>query len=269
MTSSGYDSMMQCTIAGALIALSLTQIAVAQGTRTEVLKLTVSREPSIEGMKVFGGRGLELEVGVLVKDTTLLAIDFEQCKLHRFVDDKGTDLSEGALGPGGFKWVQMVTYGAEATDACMLKLETFTLPAKRAGRIELEAEIALKCASGSQKEEAKVQLKKGAEIDCGPVPLKIRSVEEVDFGDSKFSVQLASDQSMDAIKALEFLGADGKPMKAEPMGSGSFGFGGKKTYTRSYGLPERPGEVTVRITAYANNQTVVVPLKLSIGMGLR
>ena len=260
---------MKCTIAGALIALSLTQIAVAQGTQTEVLKLTVSREPSIEGMKVFGGRGLELEVGVLVKDKTLLAIDFEQCKLHRFVDDKGTDLSEGALGPGGFKWVQMVTYGAEATDACMLKLETFTLPAKRAGRIELEAEIALKCASGSQKEEAKVQLKKGAEIDCGPVPLKIRSVEEVDFGDSKFSVQLVSDRPMDEIKAVEFLDADGKPVGAQQMGTGSFGFAGNMTYTRSYGLSKRLDAATIRVISYAKTEILNVPLKLSIGMGLQ
>ena len=58
-------------------------------------------------------------------------------------------------------------------------------------------------------------------------------------------------------------------MKADSMGSGSFGFGGKKTYTKSFGLPSRPDEVTVRITSYAKTEVVTVPLKLSIGMGLR
>ena len=260
---------MQSTIFGALIAVSLVSTAAAQGAETEVLKLTVARKPSIEGLKVFGEPRVELEVGVRVPGKPLLSVDLDQSKLLRFVDDKGTDLSEGALGPGGFKWVQMVTYGAEATDACMLKLETFTLPAKRAGRIELEAEIALKCASGSQKEEAKVQLKKGAEIDCGPVPLKIRSVEEVDFGDSKFSVQLVSDRPMDEIKAVEFLDADGKPVGAQQMGTGSFGFAGNMTYTRSYGLSKRMDAATIRVISYAKTEILNVPLKLSVGMGLQ
>ena len=54
---------MQSTIFGALIAVSLVSTAAAQGTETEVLKLTVARKPSIEGLKVFGEPRVELDVG--------------------------------------------------------------------------------------------------------------------------------------------------------------------------------------------------------------
>ncbi|MEC7726992.1 MAG: hypothetical protein VYD05_15825 [Planctomycetota bacterium] len=260
---------MQCTIAGVWFAASMLSVVVAQGPVSEVVKMTVARKASIKGLKTFSQPGVELEVGVRVPGKPLLSVDLDKCKLRRFVDDKGTDLSAGAP-KGFFGWVSMSSsFREDPTDSCILQIKTKTLPGAGAGAIELEAEVALTSASGSESKEERIALKKGAKISCGPIPIEIRGMEEVDFGDSKFSVQLASDQSMDAIKALEFLGADGKPMKAEPMGSGSFGFGGKKTYTRSYGLPERPSEVTVRITAYANKETIVVPLKLSIGMGLR
>lgn len=262
---------MQSTIFGALIALSCAQVAVAQdaGAVSEVVKLTVTRQTSIQGLKVFGQSGLELEVGVQVAGKPLLSVDLEQSKLIRFVDDKGTDLSKGAP-KRFFGWVSMnSSFRDEATDSCLLQIKTETLPDDGAGMLELTAEIALKSASGSETKEEKVALEEGAKITCAPIPLEIRGVEAVEFGDSKFSVQLASDQSLDAIKELEFLGADGKPMKVESMGSGSFGFGGKKTYTKSVGLPSRPDEVTVRITSYAKTEVVTVPLELSIGMGLR
>ena len=260
---------MQSTIFGALIAVLLVSTAAAQGAETEVLKLTVARKPSIEGLKVFGEPRVELEVGVRVPGKPLLSVDLEQSKLLRFVDDKGTDLAKGAP-KGFFGWASMsASFRDEATDSSLLQIKTSTLPADGAGKLELEAEIALKSASGSETKEEKVALEEGAKITCAPIPLEIRGIEAVDFGDSKFSDQLASDQSLDAIRELEFLGADGKPMKADSMGSGSFGFGGKKTYTKSFGLPSRPDEVTVRITSYAKTEVVTVPLKLSIGMGLR
>ena len=269
MGGSGYDAAMHCTIAGVWFTVSMLSVAVAQGPVSEVVKMTVARKASIKGLKTFSQPGVELEVGVQVPGKPLLSVDLEKCKLRRFVDDKGTDLSAGAP-KGFFGWVTMSSsFREEPTDSCILQIQTKTLPGAGAGAIELEAEVALKSASGSESKEERIALKEGAKISCGPVPIEVREVEAVDFGDSKFSVQLASDQSMDAIKALAFLGADGKPMKAEAMGSGSFGFGSKKTYTRSYGLPERLDAVTVRITAFAQTETVMVPLKLSIGMGLR
>jgi hypothetical protein len=53
------------------------------------------------------------------------------------------------------------------------------------------------------------------------------------------------------------------------MGTGSFGMGGKKTYTKRFGLPKRLAVVNLRIVSYVKMATIEVPIKLSMGLGLR
>ena len=99
--------------------------------------------------------------------------------------------------------------------------------------------------------------------------MTIGDVEDAKFGDSVVSVGITSNERMDGVKEIHFLDAQGKQMEAQSMGESSFGFAGKKTYTKTFGLPQKLDEVTVRIVSYANMETIEVPVKLSVGVGLR
>lgn len=256
---------------GAGIALFLAQAGLAQTSsgKVEVVQLTVRQKPTIDGVKMFGEPGIELQVAAKVPGKPILAVDADKSRLVRFVDDKGTDLQKGAP-TGFFSWVSLSNaFREEPTDSCLLDIKTKTLPGSGAGKLELEAEVVLISASGSVTKDQKVKLEKGAKITCGPVPMTLGSVEKSSFGGSALNVQISSDQRMDAVKEIVFVDAKGDEIEVQPMGEGSFGFGGKKTYTKSFGLPKKLGEVTVRITSYAKMDTVKVPVKLSIGMGLR
>jgi hypothetical protein len=81
-------------------------------------------------------------------------------------------------------------------------------------------------ASGSQEKQETVALKKGTEIKCAPIPLRLGSVDKSSFG-------------------------------------------GKKTYTRTFGLPKKLASVIVKIISYEKTETIEVPVKLSMGLGLR
>lgn len=265
---------MKSTTLGVLVLSSLVNVLSAQteaqqvDARVEPVQLTVRKKPTIDGIKVFGEPGLEMEVAVLLPGKPILSVDAAKSRINSFKDDAGTDLKAGAP-TGFFSWVKLSTaFREEPIPSGTLEIRTKTLPAKKAGRIELDAVVAIVTASGTAEKKGTVALKKGAKIEFGPVPMTIGNVEASSFGGSKLSVQLSSDQDMEAIKKIEFLDAKGKVIDAKSMGSGSFGFGGKKTYTKTFGLPKKIDSVTLRIVSHANMKTVELPLKLSMGVGL-
>jgi len=260
---------MKCTTFSVLVLMSVANVLSAQdGLRVEPVQLTVRKKPSIEGVKVFGDPGLELEVAVLLPGKPILSVDADKSRIVSFTDDAGTDLKAGAP-TGFFSWVKLSTaFRDEPIETGILEIRTKTLPATKAQRITLDAVVALVSASGTTEKKGKVALKKGTKIEFGPVPMTVSNVEASSFGGSKLSVQFSSDKNMDAIKEIEFLDAGGKRIDARSMGTGSFGMGGKKTYTKTFGLPKKLDAVTVRIVSHAKMQTIEVPLKVSMGVGL-
>lgn len=256
---------------GAVVLVSFAGVGVAQEAAivVEPVQLTVRRKPTIEGVETFQQPGLELQLAVKVPGKPILAVDADKSRIVTFVDDVGTDLKKGAP-TGFFSWVSLVSaFRDEPTETALLDVKTETLPAGKATRIELDAVVAIVSAKGTEQKSQKVALQKGSKITCGPVPMAIGDVEDVQFGDSVVSVGITSSQSMDAVKAVQFLDADGKQMAAQAMGESSFGFAGSKTFTKTFGLPKKLAEFTVRIVSHANMETIEVPVKLSIGVGLR
>ncbi len=259
---------MRCTTVGAWIALSLTQVCGAQSTvqRVEPVSLTVRRQPKIEGVKLFGEPGVELQLAALVRSKPILSVDAAASELVRFVDDKGTDLAAGAP-KGFFSWIRLGNaFRDEPTETCLLDVRTETLPAVGATRLEFEAKVALVTASGTVSAEQELRLEKGAKITCGPSPMRLGDVEEDDDG---VDVQVVSDAPMDAVKEIAFLDGAGRVIPSSSRGSGSFGFAGKKTYTRSFRVTGAARIVKLRVVAHADVEKVVLPVKLSMGVGLR
>ncbi|MCK5941698.1 MAG: hypothetical protein KAI24_07005, partial [Planctomycetes bacterium] len=133
---------MRCTMRGAFVlVLAASATAQAAPPKVEVVQMTVRREPTIEGVRVFGEPGVELQLAVKVAGKPILAVREDSCRLVRFVDDAGTDLAKGAP-TGFFHWVKLGNaFRDEPTETCLLDIRTRSLPAKGAGRIEFEAEV--------------------------------------------------------------------------------------------------------------------------------
>ena len=150
----------------------------------------------------------------------------------------------------------------------LLTTQTGTLPADGAGRVELEAVIALRSAEGEQKKQAHVALQKGQAIEHGPVPMKVSNVSEGGFGGGALKVDISSEVPLTAVKAFEFLDAAGVVLEVTDNGKSSMSMGDRTTYTRSFGLPEKVDAVTLRIVSYEKVETVELPVSIAFGPGL-
>jgi hypothetical protein len=81
------------------------------------------------------------------------------------------------------------------------------------------------------------------------------------------AVTLQSSSPLRAIKELTFLDADGKKIEHSRMSSGASGWGGKKTYTVTYGLAKKVDSVSVKVVWFTKTDTVKVPLEVKVSVG--
>jgi hypothetical protein len=190
-------------------------------------------------------------------------------KIVSFKDDRGTDLNAKPL-PGADFGLMKPFDAMIASDGkvCVATVNASGTPAAGSIKIAFDGELAIRCGKDETSAEQKdVALEAGSKIDVGPTPLVVEAVQDQDFGDVKFMVTLNSSKPRDAIKAIEFLDADGTVIESESMGGGSFGFGDEMTYQTNHGLKTKVDKVTVRVTFYANVETILVPVKIETGVG--
>ncbi|MFT4515679.1 MAG: hypothetical protein ACI89X_000940 [Planctomycetota bacterium] len=116
---------------GALVLLSVAKVTIAQDQQiaVEPVQLTIRHKPTLEGVKLFGDPGLELQVAVKVPGKPILSVDVGKSQIVKFVDDTGTDFKAGAP-TGFFSWVSMSnSFREEPVDSVLLDFNTKTLPA--------------------------------------------------------------------------------------------------------------------------------------------
>ncbi len=199
-----------------------------------------------------------------------VGFDSKASQITKCLDDQGNDLN--ASQDGGSSFGSFGPFNASVSEdgkMCQIAASVPGVPAHGAMKINFEATVAILCGADEKTEEQKdVALEAGSEITVGPVPLKVESAQPEDFGDTKFAITLNSSQPRDAIKSLEFVGADGEVIEHQSMGGGSFGFGDEMTYQTSFGLKKAVDKVTVRITYYSKVETYTVPVKIETGVGL-
>ena len=238
----------------------------------QVIGLSIFRpDPARENKSYVFGRhsGTTLHVRVARQDKTIISIDREASKLSSFTDDKGTDLSVKSKRRWGDHWLGSWPRISDDGHSCVLEISSPKTPAAGASKLIIKADIALACGSDVKTAEQKdFALTKGSKLTAGPVPMKVQSVKESSFGDAKMTVELISSKSFDAVKALTFIGADGKEIKYDSMGEGKSGIAGKMTYSKAIGLHKKADVVTVKVTYYQKVEKLTVPVNLSVGVGL-
>ena len=257
----------------AAVLLSAPAAGAQELTAQAVGVMVAKKDPTrkYEGSYVFGGTpGLTVYIRVEAKGKGLLKLDGPACTLAAFADDKGSDLktkvSRGFLGQPG--WLRSVSIDKDK-QSCLVQVHTPILPDKSAGKVSVDAILGFTCGGKTKTVEVKdVALVKATKIEGAPLPLLISEAKESKYQKGKFQVTIQSDQSLDAIKTLTFLGADGKEIAARSSGTMRMGFGGKYTFSTSYLMDKQVEKATLRIEHYVDMQAVTVPVKLSVGLGL-
>jgi hypothetical protein len=116
--------------------------------------------------------------------------------------------------------------------------------------------------------DVEIVVEEGAELKFGPVDATVGQIGDA-FGEPfKKSIELSSKKSFDAIATVEFVDAKGEAVESSGGGSGSFGFGGDVTYSRSWQIASDAKSIKARVSYYTKTEAVKVPCKLEFGLGL-
>lgn len=263
-----------------LVAVAWAQQPKAGGkTKTEVVGVSVAKADPNDKFGRSQARSLNPGTGVFVRITaperSFLSLHKESCKLDSFTDDKGTVLAKpGAARRWGSSWLGSFPNFSEDGHACIIRIQSKKTPATGAGALKLKASIAILCGSDQKTVEQKdVALKADTKITVSPVPMKVKSVNPDPSGGEKvkMSVELGGKTSkaeLAKIKSVAFFGADGKEIGCTNMGSGTMGMGESVNYERTYGLHKKIEKVTIKITYFQKVEKVLVPIDVSVGVGL-
>jgi hypothetical protein len=212
--------------------------------------------------------GTNVSLYVSMPGKTIIELDRNASKLTKFTDDKGTVLAEPGSAKGFESWLGSFPHIADDGHSCAPSVGSKKLPAAGASALIIDATLAFICGEAPKTVQSDVSLTKGTPVKLGTVAAKIRKVGEPSYGKMKSSVTFTSSQSFDTIRKLVFLDSAGKEIKSRGSGHGSSTFGSKKTYSRTYDLAKKVDKVTIKIDYWGKIETVTVPVKLNVQMGL-
>ena len=246
----------------------------ADAAAVEVVGLAISKpsnpESGLMAPNMMMSGGVALTFIVPSGERHFIGFDNDVSRIAACTDDQGSDLTAAPEAGNNFGFFG--PFNASISNdgqKCQVTATLPGVPKQGSTKINFDATLTILCGKDEKTEEQRdFALEPGSEITIGPVPLKVESAEDQDFGDVKFAVSFTSEKPRDAIKSLEFIGPDGEVLELQPMGSGSFGFGDQITYQASYGLKEKVDKVTVRMTYYSAVETLTVPVKIETGVGL-
>ena len=227
------------------------------------------KDDKFGGSMVFGMQaGTNVSLYVSMPGKTIIELDRNASKLTKFTDNKGTVLAKPGSAKGFESWLGSFPHIAKDGHSCTPSVGSKKLPAAGASALSIDATLAFICGDQPETAQWDVSLTKGTPIKLGTVAAKIRKVGKPSYGKMKSSVTFSSSQSFGSIRKLVFLDSAGKEIKSRGSGNGSSTFGSKKTYSRTYDLAKKVDKVTIKIDYWGKIETVTVPVKLNVQMGL-
>ena len=201
-----------------------------------------------------------VKVAFLVKNPAggIIGVETKKGTIESFVDDKGTKLHAGGDFKNGFGSFPGISKDGKAA---MFTVEGTTAPAAGATKVMVKGKIALQLAT------KKETVKGGTVAKDGKLTFKTltMSVKKLEKSGSDTQVEVESVQSMDTIVEVNWLDAAGKKLEADDGSRGSFGFGGKTTYTRDWTVKGTPA--SVEFVGWTDMKSVTVPFETTVAIG--
>ncbi len=201
-----------------------------------------------------------VKVAFLVKSPAggIIGVESKQGSIETFVDDKGTKLHVAGDFKNGFGSFPGISQDGKAA---MFTVEGTIAPAAGATKVTVKGKVSLQVAT------TKETVKGGAVTKGGKLTFKTlaMTLKKVEKQGSDTRVEVESPQSMNAIVEVNWLDAAGKKLEGEAGGSGSFGFGGKTTFSREWTVKGTPA--SVEFVGWTDMKSVSVPFDTTVAIG--
>jgi hypothetical protein len=213
--------------------------------------------------------GTNVSLYVSMPGKTIIQLDRDASMLTKFTDDKGTVLAKPGSGKSFGSWLGTFPHIADDAHSCAPSVRSKKLPAAGASALTIDATLAFICGDAPKTAQCDVSLTEGTAVKLGMVAANIIKVGKSTRGKMKFNVTFTSSQSFDSIRKLVFLDSAGKEIKSRYAGGGKHSaFGSTSTYSKRYELEKKVDKVTIKIDYWRKIESVTVPLKLNVGLGL-
>jgi hypothetical protein len=215
-----------------------------------------------QGLSMMRQPGLEVDLHFHAPKETVLSLDTKQTTIVLKQDD-GTELPLEEMFDGNFRLSLN-----EKPEKGLVSMRTSEIPAKGTKHIQMVGDLFLVVGRDLKTVDVEIVLEEGNELKFGPVDATVGQIGDA-FGEPfKKSFELSSKKPFDSIAAIEFVDAKGKTVESSSGGSGSFGFGGDMTYSRSWQIASGAKSIKARVSYYTKTETLEVPCKLEFGLGL-
>jgi hypothetical protein len=220
--------------------------------------------------------GTTLVLSIDGLERSILSLETKDCKITKFCDDKGTDLTQPAGRAEDDNVPVNPQFGPEnrslsgevdpAGHRATVTVHSPHFPAGGANRLLLEADLVMRFGQGEKTVEQKNVNLKFDTITVGPSPLIIMTQEPGDgIGRANgMQVILFHQGPVEReIKKVAFIGPDGKEIQTQASGSGQSG----SVYQAYYSLASRVETCTIRLTVPERIETASLSVVIETGIG--
>ncbi|MEK7469098.1 MAG: hypothetical protein AAB074_17125 [Planctomycetota bacterium] len=223
---------------------------------------------SLRPLNAFGS-GTSVALLVTPGAGTLIQILTEECKVMKFVDDKGTDLLKGDMrfGEPGFSFGAQISKDGKAA---MMEVRGPGLPSPEATSFTLEGTTAFMVSATGKTETVKAEnaeMKKDAKFTAGTMTFTVREAGKPQWGEDPLAIDISCKTSLEALKSVKFLDANGKEIESNRNSTSRESFGGDTTWAMSFTLKQNVEKATVVIESWADAKKLFVPVILKVKLG--
>jgi hypothetical protein len=185
-------------------------------------------------------------------------------RIEKFADDKGTDLGNGTVKGRFGRDEGMQCYLAPDRKQCTFWLGSTTPPAAGAEKLLVEGSLNLQMGVGEKAAESKkLAVKLGQEYEAGDLKLKVEQIS-TEGREGPFHVVFSTQGAWGPIKAIECTDEAGQTVAVEMQDS----YGGRGQGALGIQLSRPVKEMTLRVVQYEKIESVKLPVKLEVKVGL-
>ena len=236
------------------------------GFQTEAVGIQVFRpkaDDELSSMILGQSPGTTIVVKISTEDHHIIGFGERESVKLEISDDKNAKLSE-------FRDTQAKYYlfkVAEDGNSAIIHVSGMKVPSQGATKLMVSGSVEVVTGRNSETKETAFQLKKGAKFKLGNIPCEIKDISDSFDPEFKSRIQLESNEPFDALTVVKFMDKQGKEIESRYSSGGSFSFGSRRTYTRSYVLKSGSDEIKAKVSFFSETETIELPIELVTGLG--
>lgn len=215
--------------------------------------------------------GTQINVLVSGFESSVIKLDAEASNVDTFVDSTGHDLTKAPKDDaprrfGGDQTIGPFPKISEDGTKLVAQLQGRGIPKPGADAVTIDGTLVVLTATGTQdhKSDAFNPADKPT-LTLGGEKITVQGVKPSDWEEGKFSLSLGMTTDIrDRIKAIKLLDDQGKELADGPSSTMTM----NKSVTMNLTCDAEPKSAVLSVVMYKDLQTVKVPVRLTVGLGL-